>query len=223
MSVEFKKSTSYLQQTVSGTVTDVNGQPIPGVNVLEKGTTNGVQTDFDGVYNISTSNQNATLVFSFIGFKTKEIAITNQTTFNVSSEEDISALDEVVVVGYGTQKKVNLTAAVSAVGTEVFQDRPTANAARSLQGTVPGLVISNSTGGGQPGEDSNINIRGFITAGGDGAIGDAGLLVLVDGISMSISDINPEDIESVSVLKIAIWLPMVYQQQLVLLTEAILT
>ncbi|MEP3836160.1 MAG: carboxypeptidase-like regulatory domain-containing protein, partial [Algibacter sp.] len=100
------------QQTVSGIVTDVNGQPIPGVNVLEKGTTNGVQTDFDGVYSISTSNQNTTLVFSFVGFKTKEVAITNQTTLNVSLEEDISQLDEVVVVGYGTQSSSKVVSSV---------------------------------------------------------------------------------------------------------------
>ncbi|WP_405296872.1 SusC/RagA family TonB-linked outer membrane protein [Algibacter sp. Ld11] len=198
-SVEFKKTTNYLQQQVKGTITDINGQPIPGVNIVEKGTANGAQSDFDGGFSITPSNANAVLVFSFVGFVTKEVPIGNQTNLKIVLDEDISQLDEVVVVGYGTQKKVNLTAAVSVVGTEVFADRPTANAARSLQGTVPGLVVSNSTAGGEPGADSSINIRGYITS--NGGIQDNPPLVLIDGIRMSLSDINPEDIESVSVLK----------------------
>lgn len=195
------ENTSIIQQSVSGTITDANGQPIPGVNVLEKGTSNGVQTDFDGGFSITPSSQNATLVFSYVGFKTLEVAINNQTNINITLEEDISQLDEVVVVGYGTQKKVNLTAAVSQVGAEVFENRATATAARSLQGTVPGLVISNSISGGEPGASPDINIRGFITASQTGAIGDAGPLVLIDGVQMNLSDIDPESIESVSVLK----------------------
>ncbi|PQV50233.1 TonB-linked SusC/RagA family outer membrane protein [Jejuia pallidilutea] len=188
------------QSEITGTVTDINGQPLAGATVLEKGTLNGAQTDFDGKFSITPSNANATLVVSYIGFKTKEVAINNQTNIAITLEEDVSALDEVVVVGYGTQKKVNVTAAVSEIGTEVFENRPTANAARSLQGTVPGLIISNTTSGGEPGADSAINIRGFVTSQG-GVIQDNPPLVLIDGIRMSINDINPEDIESVSVLK----------------------
>ncbi|ALJ04195.1 hypothetical protein APS56_03105 [Pseudalgibacter alginicilyticus] len=196
------ETTNFIQQQqITGTVKDANGQPIPGVNILVKGTTKGVQSDFDGGFEISVSNQNTVLVISYVGFKTKEVPVGNQTNIDIVLEEDISILDEVVVVGYGTQKKVNLTAAVSQVGTEVFENRPTANAVRSLQGTVPGLIVSNSTSGGEPGADSNINIRGFISASGTGAIGDTSPLVLVDGIRMDINDINPEDIESVSVLK----------------------
>ncbi|CAH8282389.1 TonB-linked SusC/RagA family outer membrane protein [Mariniflexile fucanivorans] len=194
------KTTQQLQ--ISGVVTDANGQPLSGANILEKGTTNGVQADFDGKFLIKVSSEKSIIVASYIGFVTKEVTVNNQKNINIVLNEDVSALDEVVVVGYGTQKKVNLTAALSVVGTEVFADRPTANAVRSLQGTVPGLVISNSTSGGEPGADSNINIRGFITAsGGTGNIGDAEPLVLVDGIRMNMNDINPEDIESVSVLK----------------------
>lgn len=193
-----------VQQQITGVVTDSNGQPMPGASVVEKGTLNGTQTDFDGNYSISVAN-GATLVFSYIGFATKEIAISNQTNLNVVLEEDTSILDEVVVVGYGTQKKVNLTAAVSQVGAEVFQNRPTANAFRSLQGTVPGLQITNSSSGGEPGAPSNINIRGFITSTGAqdaaAAIVNSGPLVLIDGIEQSLNDIDPEDIESVSVLK----------------------
>ncbi|MDN3665198.1 SusC/RagA family TonB-linked outer membrane protein [Algibacter miyuki] len=198
---DLRVTSSYLQQQITGTITDVNGQPIPGVNVVEKGTGNGAQTDFDGGFVITPSKANTVLVFSFVGFKTKEVTVTNQKALKVTLEEDISALDEVVVVGYGTQKKVNLTAAVSQVGAEVFENRPSANAARSLQGTVPGLVISNSSSGGAPGADTNINIRGFLTSSGTGTIGDSSPLVLVDGIEMNLNDIDPESIESVSVLK----------------------
>nr|WP_299073389.1 TonB-dependent receptor [uncultured Allomuricauda sp.] len=191
-----------VQQQVTGVVTDADGNPLPGASIVEKGTVNGTQTDFDGNYTISVPD-GATLVFTYIGFATKEIAISNQTNLNVTLEEDTSILDEVVVVGYGTQKKVNLTAAVSQVGAEVFQNRPTANAFRSLQGTVPGLQITNSSSGGEPGAPSNINIRGFITTDltENSGISNAGPLVLIDGIEQSLNDIDPEDIESVSVLK----------------------
>jgi TonB-linked SusC/RagA family outer membrane protein len=198
---ELKNEKPDQQIQVSGTVTDINGQPIPGATILEKGTYHGVQTDFDGVYLISVANQSSTLTVSFLGFKTKEVVVGSKATINIVLEEDISELNEVVVVGYGTQKKVNLTAAVSQVGTEVFENRPTANALRSLQGTVPGLVISNSASGGEPGASASINIRGFLTVDSDGDIADSGPLVLVDGIEMSLNDIDPEDIESVSVLK----------------------
>lgn len=200
---ELKKEKDIQKHQVSGTITDINGQPIPGVNVVEKGTTNGVQTDFDGVYAISVSSNASIITASFIGFKTKEITVGSKTTINLTLEEDISELNEVVVVGYGTQKKVNLTAAVSVIGTEAFENRPTANAVRSLQGTVPGLIITNSTAGGEPGAGSNINIRGYLTSigGGTSDIINSEPLVLVDGVRMSMNDINPEDIESVSVLK----------------------
>ncbi len=190
-----------LQEQITGTILDSNGQPLPGVNILEKGTANGIQTDFDGNFTISVSTSNPILVVSYIGFKTKEVTISSQISLTIILEEDVSALEEVVVVGYGTQKKINLTAAVSQVGAEVFENRPTANAFRSLQGTTPGLVISNSASGGEPGASSDINIRGFVTSGGTGDIGDAEPLVLVDGVEMSLNDIDPEDIESVSILK----------------------
>ncbi|MCB4797910.1 SusC/RagA family TonB-linked outer membrane protein [Neotamlana laminarinivorans] len=193
------------QSQISGVVYDSNGLPLAGATVIEKGTTNGAQTDFDGTFSLNLTNPNPTLVISYVGFTTKEITIGDKTNVTITLQEDVSQLDEVVVVGYGTQKKVNLTASVSQVGAEVFENRPTANAFRSLQGTVPGLVISNSASGGEPGAASNINIRGFITANSDGtdagSLADAGPLVLIDGVEMSLNDIDPEDIESVSVLK----------------------
>lgn len=191
------------QLEITGTVTDSNGQPLAGANVIEKGTTNGVQTDFDGKFSIGISSQKATLEVSYIGFTTKEVVVNNQTNLNIVLEENVSALDEVVVVGYGVQKKVNLTASVSQIGTEVFENRPVANTARSLQGAVSNLQITSSTDGGRPGSSPNINIRGFITSVGSttGSIQDAGPLVLVDGIEMGLDQINPDDIKSVSVLK----------------------
>lgn len=188
-------------RTVTGSIIDANGEALIGVNVLEKGTTNGAITGLDGSYSITTTDDNPSLVFSYIGYETQEVLVGNQSRIDITLQEDISMIEEVIVVGYGTQKKVNLTAAVSQVGEEFLENRPTANAAQSLQGVVPGLVITNSSTGGEPGTAPNINIRGFLTSGGTGAIQDSGPLVLVDGMEMSLNDIDPEDIESVSVLK----------------------
>lgn len=197
-----KKVVLQEEKKVTGTITDSDGAPLPGASIVEKGTTNGAQSDFDGNFSLSVPSD-AVLLITYIGFSDKEIAVNSQTTINVVLEENTSALDEVVVVGYGTQKKVNLTAAVSQVGAEVFKNRPTANAFRSLQGTVPGLQITNSSSGGEPGAPSNINIRGFITTDltENSGISNSGPLVLIDGIEQSLNDIDPEDIESVSVLK----------------------
>ncbi|GIZ10229.1 TonB-dependent receptor [Flavobacterium sp. UMI-01] len=189
------------QLQITGTVKDINGQPIPGVNVLEKGTSKGVQTDFDGNFTLNVSNPKATLVLSFLGFVTKEVPLNNQTNFKITLLEDVSKLEEVVVVGYGTQKKVNLTASVTQIGSEVFENRPVSNAAQALQGAVGNLQITNSSFGGEPGASSNINIRGFVTSSGIGVIGESGPLVLIDGIEMEINNIDPEDIATVSVLK----------------------
>jgi TonB-linked SusC/RagA family outer membrane protein len=188
------------QKSVTGTVVGEDGQGIPGVSVVVKGTSNGTVTNIDGAYTISVA-PDAIIQFSFIGMNTVEKQVKSRSSIDVSMTTSDIGLEEVVVVGYGTQKKVNLTAAVSQVGAEVFEDRPTANAMRSLQGTVPGLIISNSSSGGEPGAASEINIRGFITSGGTGSFSDAEPLVLVDGIEMSLNDIDPEDIKSVSVLK----------------------
>ncbi|MEI6866522.1 TonB-dependent receptor [Flavicella sp.] len=156
-------------------------------------------------FTINLSNPNTTLTFSYIGFKSKEIPTKGKNHINVILGEDISELDEVVVVGYGIQKKVTLTGAVTQVGSEVFENRATSDAVQSLQGSVPGLVVSNSSTGGEPGTSPNMNIRGLLASnsidGGAGSFVDAQPYVLVDGIEMSLSNIDPEDIESVSVLK----------------------
>lgn len=181
-------------ETVSGVVTDNAGIPIPGVSVIVKGTMTGVATDFDGNYTIKVSQSNV-LVFSFIGYGTQEIKV-NSKTINVVLQEDVSKLDEVVVVGYGVKKKVNVTGAVGFVDSEVFESRPVQNATQMLQGQIPGLNISQS--GGSLENNASINIRGTATI-GDGSTGSP--LVLIDGMEGNINAVNPQDIESVSVLK----------------------
>ncbi|MGW9684888.1 SusC/RagA family TonB-linked outer membrane protein [Flagellimonas sp. 2504JD1-5] len=180
---------------VTGNVTDADtGIPIPGASVIEQGTNNGVAADFDGNYEITVASS-ASLVISSIGFVSQTISLNGRTTINVSLSPDVSQLDEVVVVGFGTQKKENVTGATSFVKMEeVLGDRPIVNAAQALQGTAPGLqVVSNS---GQPGATgTSINVRGFTSITGGTP------LVLINNVPGSINDINPRDIESVSVLK----------------------
>lgn len=191
-----EKASLTQKQQISGTVTDANGQPIPGVNIVEKGTVNGAQTDFDGVYTLSVSDANAILVASFVGFKTKEVTVGNQTTINITLEEDISQLDEVVVVGFGSQKSSKVVSSVSQVTSKELnvEQRPVTNGYSALIGAVPGLVMSNNNG--SPGSVPSIQIRGTST------IGDADdVLIIIDNFEGSLADIDPQNIESVSVLK----------------------
>lgn len=183
--------------TVKGQVSSsTDGFPIPGATIREKGTTNGAVTDFDGNYELTLSSQSAVLEFSYIGFKTQEIKVNGQSTINAVLSEDVQALDEVVVVGYGSKKKLNLTGSVGSVTSETFESRPVQNATEMLQGTIGGLNISSS--GGSLESNPSINIRGVATI-GDGSTGAP--LVLIDGMEGDINSVNPQDIESVSVLK----------------------
>lgn len=188
-------------QTISGTISNEEGQALAGATIRAKGTNRGALSNEQGRFQFTVPDEITTLIISYVGYATQEVEIAGRTTIQITLQASTSTLEEVIVVGYGTQKKVNLTAAVSQVGKEFLENRPTANAVQSLQGVVPGLVITNSSTGGEPGTAPNINIRGFLTSGGTGAIGDAGPLVLVDGMEMSLNDIDPENIESVSVLK----------------------
>ncbi|MBC6997073.1 TonB-dependent receptor [Cytophaga sp. FL35] len=184
------------QLTVTGTVSDQAGVPIPGVNIIEKGTTNGVVADFDGNYAIEVEN-GATLIFSSIGYGTIEQAVNGQSQMSVTMTEEASLLDEVVVVGYGTQKAVNLTGSVETVKAEEITKQPVAQASQALAGLVPGLTATQSSG--QPGSDgAAIRIRGVGTL-GNGAKNNP--LILVDGIPDDINGLDPSDIESISVLK----------------------
>ena len=178
---------------VSGKVTDASGAPLPGVTILVKGTTIGMISDNNGSYSLSNIPSDAVLQFSFVGMKMQEIPVGNRTTINVALADESVGLEEVVAVGYGTQKKVNLTGAVSQVKmTEVLGDRPIINATSALQGTIPGLVV---TGVSTPGQSKTFNIRGTTSLNGGSP------LVLIDNVPGDIDMLNPEDIETVSVLK----------------------
>jgi len=179
---------------VTGIVKDAKGLPLPGVGVKVKGTTKVVVTGEDGKYAIAGLANSDVLVFTSIGFKPVEITVGNQTLVNVTLEEDAQGLSEVVVVGYGTQKKVNLTGAVTAISGAQLMNTPVPNVTAALQGRVSGVVITR--GGGQPGQEGfNLRIRGQNSINGTSA------LVLVDGIQMDLNLINPDDVESISFLK----------------------
>ncbi|RCR67502.1 SusC/RagA family TonB-linked outer membrane protein [Larkinella punicea] len=185
-------------QEVSGTVTDEKGETLPGVSVLVKGSQQGTTTDADGKYKLRVSNREAVLVFSFVGYVSKEVVVSNQTQLNASLQADTKALEEVVVVGYGTQKKTNLTGAVSTIDSKAIENRPVSNLANAMQGTTPGLAITRT--GGQPGnENIAIQVRGATSANGN-----VNPLLLVDGVAapiLTLQTINPNDVESISVLK----------------------
>jgi TonB-linked SusC/RagA family outer membrane protein len=194
---------------VSGTVVDSNGQTLPGTTVLEKGTTNGVQTDFDGNFTFDVSSANATLVVSYVGHFTKEIELNGQSNVQITLDEDIAQLEEVVVIAYGTQKKGNVSSSLTSVSAEALEGRPVADFQNALQGQVAGLTITKNTGA--PGARSSVVIRG------KGSIsGGSTPLYVIDGNIMNngignqgagftspdpLSTINPSDIESITVLK----------------------
>ena len=181
--------------TVSGQVIDEDGSPIPGVNVVVKGTTNGTATDSDGRYNINT-NDNDVLVFSFIGYATAEVAVNSQTVVNVTLKADIQALSEVVVVGYGTQTKSSVTGAVSSVNSKEISALAVPSVSAALQGRVPGVLVTNNGG---PGSSAIVRIRGIgsITQNADP-------LYVVDGFpapNFNLNSVDTKDIESVEILK----------------------
>ena len=181
---------------VSGVVKDSKGEPLIGATVMVKGTTRGVTTDADGSFTIAAA-PGSTIVISYVGEKTKEIRANNQSKLNVTLESSGASLDEVVVVGYGTQKKVNLTGAVASVDVEkALGSRPIADAGRGLQGTTPGLTITVPSA--EVGTDPSIRIRGQIAS----IEGNSKPLILLDNVEIpSLSLVNPDDIESISVLK----------------------
>lgn len=181
------------RRTVNGKVLDEHGDPVIGANVVEKGTTNGTVTDIDGRFSLPIS-EDAMLQVSYIGYLTQELASTGKNVVDVILQEDSKNLEELVVVGYGTQKKVNLTGAVDQVTSEVFENRSVANVTQALQGTIPNLNISLDDG--KPTRSAGYNIRGKTSIGQGGSA-----LVLIDGVEGDPSLLNPNDIASVSVLK----------------------
>ncbi|MBF9251955.1 TonB-dependent receptor [Pontibacter sp. 172403-2] len=184
-------------KTITGTVTSAeDGTALPGVSIVVKGTTNGVSAGADGTYAIQAAPGDV-LVFSFIGMMPQEQTVGDANTIDVALAPDAKALEEVVVVGYGTQKRANLTGAVSTVDTKVLDSRPITDVARGLQGTTPGLTVTTSSGA--IGQNPNIRLRGMT-----GTLRNPGAqpLILVDNVEIpSLQMVNPEDIESISVLK----------------------
>ncbi|MFZ6011073.1 MAG: TonB-dependent receptor plug domain-containing protein, partial [Bacteroidota bacterium] len=183
--------------TVRGHVSDETGVAVPGVNVLEKGTTNGTTTDANGDFSLNVADENSVLVFSFIGFITQEVQVANTTNFNISLKSDLVSLTEVVVVGYGEQKKATITGSVTSVKSDVITQAPVTNLTNALAGRLPGVIFVNRSG--EPGYDgSQIRIRGTNT------IGNPSALVVIDGIANrngGLERLNPQDIESITVLK----------------------
>ena len=192
----FLASTSVFAQriTITGTVTDEKGAPLPGSTVQLKGTTTGGLTDLNGKFSIEVPGPNSTLVFSFVGYVQKEVQVLNQTVINVTLREDVQGLEEVVVVGYSTQKKLNLTAAVDQVTNETLENRSVPNLTQGLQGVMPNLNITLLDG--KPIQAPSYNIRGTTSIGQGGSA-----LVLIDGVEGDPSLLNPNDIASVSMLK----------------------
>jgi len=192
------QSVSVAQQDrkqVTGMVSDELGEPVIGANVVEKGTMNGVVTDFDGHFSIFVQ-ENATLQTSYVGYLTHELVLRNQQQVQITLIEDSRSLDEVVIVGYGTQKKVNLTGSVSSVNSEVLQNRPITQASQALSGLVAGVTVSQSSS--RPDADgASIRIRGLGTFSSAGS----SPLVLIDGMDASLNDIDPNNIKTISVLK----------------------
>lgn len=185
------------QITVNGTVLDDLNEGLPGASISIKGTTTGTITDIDGNFSIQVPNEKSVLVFSFVGYKTQEFIVGKQRTINVTMKDDSKVMDEVVVVGFASQKKANLTGAVASIDNKALESRPISDAAQGLQGAVPGLNISNDNGGAL-GQKMDINIRGVGTI-DEGS--SSAPLVLIDGMEGELSSINPNDIESISVLK----------------------
>ena len=180
---------------ITGTVLDPTGMPVIGANIMVKGTTNGTITDMDGKFSLEVE-EGATLVVSYIGFANQEIKVGNQKTLSIALKEDAEALDEVVVVGYGSVKKQNLTSSISKITDEAVKERPITTISEALQGQLAG-VRSSASGGGVPGEEMTIRIRGTNTINGDSSP-----LYVIDGVPReNMSDLNPSDIASIQVLK----------------------
>jgi len=183
------------QQVVTGKVTaGDDGSPIPGVNILEKGTSNGTVTDVDGNFRISAGS-NATLVFSFVGYQTQEVAVASQTSVNVTLQSDVTSLSEVVVVGYGSQEKKEITGSVVSLDTKDFNRGNINDPSQLLQGKVAGLSVYNK--GGDPNSSATIRLRGISTVGSN-----ASPLVVIDGVlGADLANVDPNDIETINVLK----------------------
>src|SRR5258708_20598126 len=186
----------FAQTKVGGSIRDENGAPLPGVTIGEKGTSNGTDTDNEGKYALNVSGTGATLVISIIGYKTQEIAVNNQTAINISLAPDITALQEVLVTGYTSERKQDIVSAISTVSKVYTTAIPMGNVEQALQGRVAGVQVTTS---GQPGAASQVRIRGFGSFGGNAA------LYIVYGLpTYYLTNLNPYHIASTTVFKDAV-------------------
>ncbi len=191
------------QRTISGKITDQgDGAPLPGVNILVKGTTNGTISNVEGEYSLSISQNDAVLIFSSIGYLSQEVSVGNQTSISVQLNEDVASLEEVVVIGYGTQKKSNITGAIASVSGEDLEKVQVASFDQAIQGRAAGVYVTSNSG--QPGGGISVRIRGI------GSINNSNPLYVIDGVIVGagnsettnpLASLNPNDIESVEVLK----------------------
>ena len=177
---------------ITGKVLDNNGDPIIGANVVEKGTTNGSITDVEGLFNISIA-PGAILSISYIGYKPTEIKVGSQNSYNITLEEDSETLDEVVVIGYGTARKIDLTGSTSSLGGDKLRMKSTPQLSSQLQGQMAGVQITRSSG--DPSAGATIRVRGVTTMSTNDP------LVIVDGVPGTLTDIAPEDVKDIQVLK----------------------
>lgn len=185
---------TYAQGNVRGSVKDSKGESLIGVNVVVKSTRLGTTTDQNGEFNISVTDRNAVLEFSYVGFKTQEVSLNGQTYINVVMSEDAELLEEVVVVGYGAQKKIHVTGSVAQVDAKDIVSAPSGDLTSTLAGKLPGLVATQKSG--QPGADgSNLLIRGIST------LGNSSPMIIVDDVQRSFNNLDPNEIESISILK----------------------
>ncbi len=193
LSVFFSTMVYAQDRTISGTVSDGRGETLPGVTVMAPSTSIGTVTDINGGFRLTVPITIDKLVFTFVGMKRVEIPLSAETTYRVTMEPEAYGLDEVVVVGYGSQVRANLTGAVDMVTSERFENRPITNVSEGLQGLIPNLNVTIFSG--DPSRSTDLNVRGFesITGGSP--------LILVDGVPMDLNRINPQDIESITVLK----------------------
>ena len=181
-------------KTITGKIADDTGEPLPGANIVVKGTSIGVMSDINGAYSLVVPNDNAVLVFSYMGYVSKEIVVGSQTAISVTLNENVTLIDEVVIVGYGQQKRVSLTGSVAQVSGDKIAERPSTSVTNTLQGMLPGVTVLRSSG--QPGsETSGLRVRGY------SSVSDVSAMILIDGVEGSLEWLNPDDIESISVLK----------------------
>ena len=183
-------------KNVKGVIIDALGEPIIGVSIIEKGTTNGMISDIDGKYTLNLQGDNPILVFSYIGFVTQEIPVGSKTEINITMLEDTQVLDEVVVVSYGTQKKRDMTGSIASVKADALADLPVGQIGQKLQGQIAGVQVNQSTG--IPGQGMSFRIRGAVSINNSSQP-----LIVVDGFPLSagLNNINPDEVESFTVLK----------------------